>query len=61
VTSVEVLTERQVRIFFDRDQEIMERIVETSVHRGWQLREISLDRSSVDEIFAQLSLKSKHR
>jgi len=61
VTSVEVLTERQLRIFFDRDQEIMERIVETSVHRGWQLREISLDRSSIDEIFAQLSQKSKPR
>ncbi|HEV3411106.1 MAG TPA: ABC transporter ATP-binding protein [Puia sp.] len=61
VTSVEFLTERQVRIFFDRDQEIMERIVETSVNKGWQLREISLDKSSIDEIFAQLSQKPKHR
>jgi ABC-2 type transport system ATP-binding protein len=57
VTSVEFLTERQVRIFFDRDQEIMERIVDTSVRKGWQLREISLDKSSIDEIFAQLSQK----
>jgi len=61
VTSVEFLTERQVRIFFDRDQEIMERIVDTSVRKGWQLREISLDKSSIDEIFAQLSQKPKHR
>jgi ABC-2 type transport system ATP-binding protein len=61
VTSADWLTERQVRVYFDRDEEIMERIVETSVHKGWQLREISLDRSSIDEIFAQLSQKSKHR
>lgn len=59
VTSVDVLTERQLRIFFNGDQEVTERIVETSVQNRWQLREISLDKSSVDEIFAQLSNKSK--
>jgi ABC-2 type transport system ATP-binding protein len=57
VTKVDFLTERQVRIYFNGDQEISGRIVETSVNKGWQLREITLDKSSIDEIFAQLSNK----
>lgn len=59
ITNVDVLTGRQVRLFFNGDQEVTERIVEASVKNGWQLREIILDKSSVDEIFAQLSNKSK--
>ena len=58
VSKADYLTERQIRIWFDGDQEITERIVEASVRNGWQLREISLDKSSLDEIFAQLSNKS---
>ena len=59
VTQVDFLTERQARIFFNGDAEIAEKIIETSVKKGWQLREISLDKSSIDEIFAQLSNKTK--
>jgi ABC-2 type transport system ATP-binding protein len=57
VTRVEFLTERQLRIFFNGDQDITQTIIETSVKKGWQLKEISLDKSSIDEIFAQLSNK----
>jgi len=59
ITDVEVLTERQYRVFFNGEQEITELIVEASVQNGWKLREISLDKTSVDEIFAQLSNQSK--
>ena len=55
VTKVDFLTERQIRLYFSADQEITERIIATSVAGGWRLREISLDKSSLDEIFAQLS------
>lgn len=58
VTRVDFLTERQIRLFFNGDQEISQRIIETSVQQGWQLKEISLDKSSIDEIFAQLSNQS---
>ena len=54
-TKVDFLTERQVRLYFNGDQSITEAIIEASVQRGWHLREISLDKSSLDEIFAQLS------
>lgn len=56
VTKVDFLTERQVRVYFSGDQEITERLVTTSVTRGWRLREISLDKTALDEIFKQLSL-----
>ncbi len=59
VTKVDYLTERQLRIFFNGDQEITEKVVEQSVKNGWKLREISLDKTSVDEVFAQLSNKAK--
>jgi ABC-2 type transport system ATP-binding protein len=55
VTKVDFLTERQVRLYFSGDGELTERIVAASVTHGWRLREISLDKSSLDEIFAQLS------
>jgi ABC-2 type transport system ATP-binding protein len=54
-TKVDFLTERQIRLYFNADQEITERIIAASVAGGWRLREISLDKSSLDEIFAQLS------
>jgi len=52
---VDFLTERQVRLYFSGGQEITEKIIAASVANGWRLREISLDKSSLDEIFAQLS------
>ncbi len=55
VTKVDFLTERQIRAWFTGDAGITERIVAASIREGWRLREISIDKSSVDEIFAQLS------
>lgn len=45
------------RLHFSGVKDITERIVETSVARGWRLTEINLERSSLDEVFAQLSGK----
>lgn len=55
ITKADFLTEKQIRLFFNGDQEIAGNIVAASVTQGWRLREISLDKSSLDEIFAQLS------
>jgi ABC-2 type transport system ATP-binding protein len=57
VSKVDFLTERQVRIYFSGDQEITERIVAASMQHGWRLREISLDKTALDEIFRQLSTR----
>jgi ABC-2 type transport system ATP-binding protein len=57
-TSVEFLTERQIRLYFSGDQEITERVIAASMQKGWKLREINLDKSALNEIFKQLSTKS---
>lgn len=58
ITRVETLTARQARIYFNGDQEITERVVAASVEHGWRLREISLDKTSINEVFAELSKSS---
>ena len=58
VTQVEVLSDRQIRIYFDGNKEITERIIASSVQHGWRLQEITLDKSLLDDIFKQLSNQS---
>jgi ABC-2 type transport system ATP-binding protein len=58
ITRVQFLTDRQVRLYFTGDPDITGQLITASVHNGWELREISLDKSSVDEVFAELSNKS---
>ncbi|MCI7140028.1 ABC transporter ATP-binding protein [Alistipes sp.] len=48
------------RIRFSGDDTIAEQIVAMSVEKGWRLKEISLERCSLDVIFAQLSGKLKN-
>lgn len=58
VTQVEILSDRQIRIYFDGDREITERIIAGSVQNGWRLQEITFDKSLLDDIFKQLSNQS---
>lgn len=58
IDKVEFLTERQARVYFTGDREITERLIAESVHNGWRLREINLDKTALDEIFKQLSTKT---
>ncbi|MCR8556547.1 ABC transporter ATP-binding protein [Mucilaginibacter sp. BJC16-A38] len=55
VTSAELLNDNSIRIRFKASGTISKRIVELSINNGWQLSEILLEKSSLDEIFAQLS------
>ena len=43
------------RLKFSDCEDVIERVVETSVQKGWKLNEIRLERSSLDTIFAELS------
>jgi ABC-2 type transport system ATP-binding protein len=40
---------------------ISEFIIKASVDNGWRLQEITLEKSSLDEIFAQLSNKKPNQ
>lgn len=55
ITKVDVLTDHQFRLYFSGGQEVTEQVVAASMQHGWRLREISLDKTAVDEIFKQLS------
>jgi ABC-2 type transport system ATP-binding protein len=55
VSKVTFLSDRQVRVYFESDEEIAERLVAASVQHGWRLREISLDKGLLDDVFKQLS------
>ena len=57
VIKVEELGGPRYRLFFDRSIDAMEQIVETCVNQGWRLTEINIEKSSLNEIFAELSKK----
>lgn len=54
---VERLTRTRLRLHFRGDDSIFDRIVEQAVADGWDLREISLEKESLDKVFAKLSGK----
>lgn len=56
---VEKLSENSFRVFFDEDGTITEKYISESVTNDWNLKKILVERSSLEEIFAQLSGKSK--
>ncbi len=60
ITNVEFLTSKTIRMHFNITQDITESIVETSVAQGWKLKEINLEKSALDAIFAQLSNKKQN-
>ena len=59
ISRVEPVSPKSFRVWFDTDDDVTARMVHESVSRGWELSEISVERSSLDEVFARLSGKSK--
>lgn len=58
VKSVELISATKFRIHFNGGPEICERLIQRSIDQDWRMREITLEKSSLDQIFAQLSNKS---
>ena len=59
VTRAEILSDKQVRIYFDGDHEIAERVVAASLQNNWRLREINFEKGLLDDVFKQLSTQSQ--
>ncbi len=57
IIGVDELGGLRYRVYFSDTQDIAERLIETSVARGWRLTDITLEKSSLDTIFAELSKK----
>ncbi len=57
VRRVERITSKRMRIHFEGDDSILQRIMQRSIDGGWQLSEIYLEKESLDTVFAKLSGK----
>jgi ABC-2 type transport system ATP-binding protein len=60
VSKVDFITDREVRVYFDGDEEVTERLVAAGVQHKWQLREITLEKGHLDDIFKHLSSPQSH-
>jgi len=58
ITRVEFLTDKQVRLYFDADQGINDRVLEASMKNNWRLQEMSVDKTLLDDTFKKLSTQS---
>ena len=58
VTQVEFLSNTQIRIQFDGDQDVTERLIAAGMANGWRMREIGFDKGLLDDVFKQLSTQS---
>ena len=58
IERVERLTRTRIRLHFLGDDSIVSRVVKASCENGWQLREIFLEKESLDKVFAKVSGKS---
>lgn len=55
VSKVDFLTEKQARVYFEGDEEIAERLIAAGVAFNWQVREITIEKGQLDDIFKSLS------
>lgn len=58
VERIERLTRTRIRIHFKGNDSIIGKIVKKATADGWALREIALEKESLDKVFAKLSGKS---
>ena len=56
--SVESIGENRFRVFISEDIGITEIFIKQSVENNWDLKELVVERSTLDEVFAQLSGKT---
>lgn len=57
VVDVESLGAARYRVKVDSVDDMLETIIDHSVHNGWRLKEINAEKNSMDTIFAELSKK----
>lgn len=59
INNVETLDNNKYRFHFEGGRETMQRLLQMGVEKGWGISEMTLEKSSLDEVFAQLSGKRK--
>lgn len=60
ITHVERLSEGSIRLRFNGSADLSKTLIRMSLEQGWELREIATERSSLDQVFAQLSRRQSN-
>ena len=55
ISEAENTDHNQIRRFFKGSQEVAESVIEAAVKNKWKLREINIERSSLDDVFAKIT------
>ncbi|WEK36489.1 MAG: ABC transporter ATP-binding protein [Candidatus Pseudobacter hemicellulosilyticus] len=55
VTKVQYLSDKRYRVYFSGTSDITETLIASSMQHNWRLKEISLEKSLLDDVFKQLS------
>ena len=58
VLKVKLINSKTIRVQFNSQQDISEILIVESVKKGWQLKEIYLERNTLDDVFAKLAVKN---
>ncbi|RYZ25340.1 MAG: ABC transporter ATP-binding protein [Sphingobacteriales bacterium] len=58
ITTAEYLADKKIRVFFEGDRDISEKIIAASMQHGWRLREINYEKGLLEDVFKQLSAQS---
>ncbi len=59
VKQVEVLGEKRFRLIYDGAENTVQRIATSCVNKGWGLIELTVEKSSLDAVFAKLSKEAR--
>jgi len=55
VRQADLVSDKVIRVVFDGDEEVAERIIAAGVHHRWQIRGISIEKGQLDEVFKQIA------
>lgn len=58
VNRCERLTDGIIRLYYDGSKEVSEELIIQSVQSGWRLRQLTIEKNAVDEIFKQLTSRN---
>tara|TARA_R110002020_G_scaffold185364_4_gene382942 strand:- start:1342 stop:2265 length:924 start_codon:yes stop_codon:yes gene_type:complete len=58
VEKIEIINPNKIRLRFSDSEKITQKLIHKSVQSGWDLREIYLEKTDLDGVFAQLSGKA---
>ena len=61
VVGVEAIGNHKFRVQFTEVRDVTERLIKTSMEREWHLMEITVEKNSLDAIFAELSKNTVHK